>query len=159
IFTPESGPETSPANARGVANVDCTNSSLDQVALIAECCASSADNIDTALSFLEVIDNKINLENLCAATPITPEQVAAGYTIGVPGRYCLTGNSVGTIIIQSSFVTLDLNSFNISSINQTETNAVISLETDPQCVTIQNGSIGSQESAMNGIDCGADCVA
>jgi len=75
----------------------------------------------------------VNLGINCNAIPLTVP--AGGATISSPGYYCLTGDTVGTITINSDDVTLDLNNHTLSP---TSVNAI---DVTGNRITIQNGTI------------------
>jgi len=93
-----SAPVTSPANARGVHNVDCSNSAVDEV--------------DTILSLVENISSVV--ESVCPVT-LVYDNHPFGQTLTEPGRYCLAQDITRKIIIAGNNITLDLNGHIINS--------------------------------------------
>jgi len=126
-----SAPVTSPANARGVHNVDCSNSALDEV--------------DSILSIVENIDFVVDALATCPVTLVynsTPQPLIA------PGRYCLAEDLVSTVTIAGNNITLDLNGYIIST-SSGDGIDVLANDVLANFVTIKNGTITA--SGGNGI--------
>lgn len=161
-----SAPVTSPANARGVHNVDCSNSDLDQVAVIESSLdgmssSSEVDSISSKLSVVESktdecctvenskldnISSKIDSHSLCAAIPITGPGSLSTYGGSKSGVYCLTTDLTSTLTIDVSNVTVDLNGHNIFT-----TTTGIFIGGGVSNVIIQNGTIVSDGTGTAGI--------
>jgi len=84
----------------------------------------------------------------CNATPLTVS--AGGVAISSSGYYCLTGDTTGTITINASGVTLDLNNHTITP----TTGDGIDVNPTFSNITIQNGNLSLSISGANGITLG-----
>jgi len=102
---------------------------------------NTCDFLTVTLDAIESILEQPAEVSPCAATPITPANfmdLTQTYTITAPGTYCLTNNIEGLIIIDSSDVTLDLNSFNLENFSNPGSNISC---TNHNNITIKNGSL------------------
>ncbi len=119
---------TSPANARGVYNVDCEN--------------TTPDKIEEILALIE--------SNRCAVTVLV--NTGVDQEIVEPGRYCLGADLFNTLTIRTSGVVLDLNAHTIHM--QPGADGII---VDPAAlnVHIYNGLINGGNSGNRGISVGS----
>lgn len=116
---------TSPANARGVKNIDCSNSAIDQV--------------EQTLSKVCVLESKLDVFDSCNPTPVFRPT-----TLSLAGTYCLAHDIIGTsttglaaILISGPYITLDLNGHNIG-----HTDAIgEGIRVNSFNVVIKNGSV------------------
>jgi len=117
-----SAPVTSPANARGVHNVDCSNSTVDEV--------------DTILSLVENISSMVDSVAMCPVTLVYDNPY--GQSLTNPGRYCLAEDISGTITISANNVILDLNGL---IINTSLGYGGDGINVNANFVTIKNGTV------------------
>lgn len=119
---------TSPANARGRHNVDCDD--------------TTPDEIEEILSILD--------SDSCGATVII--DTGTDQEITVPGRYCLGADFFHTLTIRASGVILDLNAHAINT--QPGADGIV---VDPTALNVQicNGLINGGNSGNRGISVGS----
>ncbi len=155
-----SAPVTSPANARGVDNIDCSNNTPNQVSITQSkldvCCNQLNSKIDVVSSSITTLitcdtstvvsridqcctdlNSAIDTLSLCNATPITSTT-----SITSAGHYCLANNisAAGPIItIASDSVWLDLNGHTLTSLGAQA--ILINTTTTHTDINIYNGFI------------------
>jgi len=173
---------TSPNNQRGVHNVDCLNTAVDQVAAIesiVENISSVVDGVCQCTEMeslfeglqdqLEVITSVVEFiadfeTDDCSVTLIS--NTDAPQTFSAPGRYCLS-NDIHSLVAGSSAITfeggnsitLDLNGHTVfAPVGDGTAIYVDGLTSGPaHDITIHNGSVDSDE-AQNGNGIYADTV-
>lgn len=106
-----SAPVTSPANAVGVENVDCSNnapSTINEINSTLDGCCTTIHSIDSKVDVLLV-----DADDACDAVIVHQTDVNAQggiYTITTSGRYCLAEDITGSFLVNGDQVTIDLNS-------------------------------------------------
>lgn len=139
----------SPAGARGVHNVDCCLSEVDQIDLIESKVCVIDQTIDDVQSKVCVVESKVDeLVNPCmptpiimAGTPTAPTPITGPVTLSESGHYCLSADldvsSGDAIVITGTNVTLDLNGYTISGGGYADHGIIIS----GQNAEVFNGTI------------------
>ncbi len=115
-FTPNitSAPVTSPANALGADNIDCSNSDVDQIDAIESkadaCCALTQSKLDIVVNFVENFDISIIeglgsvVENITSILDITASKLAIAASISeiIAGDLSSFQDTLNLIVISST---------------------------------------------------------
>jgi len=110
-------------------------------------------NLQAALTLITEIENQLANQVSCAATPISQADIDAGagiYTITKPGNYCLTENVTGSIMINASNVSFDLNSFNITVESAIPLSGIV---INGDYVSVQNGTLTGETEFSSSLSC------
>jgi len=159
---------TSPDNARGVHNVDCANTAVDQIDAIESIVENISSVVDAvcSCSLIEAIVTDID-EQLFALSSVVDHIAETGddcsvilvrnvigdLTLSRPGRYCLAEDiTVGTILITGNSIILDLNGHTVYG------GSAVGIAVTGNDVTIKNGSIGSGLHGISANTVNALCI-
>jgi len=149
---------TSPDNTRGVHNVDCSNSAVDQIDAIESIVENISVVVDAvcSCSLIEAIVTDID-EQLFALSSAVDELaetsddcsvkiITVPTTITKSGRYCLAKDITGTITIAASSIILDLNGHTIYGVS--EFGIDLMGTSTIYDITIKNGSLVGHEAGI-----------
>jgi len=171
-----SGLVTSPNNMRGVHNVDCMDSDLDQLAEVESIVENMSDLVNAvcSCSLITEIVTEIDEQLFALSSAVDAIAVAeksddcsvtlvfdnpAGQILSNPGRYCLaedinsTGTNTGSLMITGNSIILDLNGHTVYGSLTFDGIRIMGISGDSPIydVTVQNGSVADAITDRSGL--------